>query len=415
MARQAKKKDPPVLFAYPNRVAISAAVALAIVGGWFAFALAVSGVTRFKNPQTALSLAPSDSIALAAKADLLLMADPAKTPRAVEILAKKALTKQAINAKALRILGYVADAHGDRAKGLNFINKSVQLSRRDSYAQLWLIEHYAQANDTSATLRHYDVALKTKPDISAILYPRLSNAIGDIEIRAALLPYLRANRPWMSRFISHVIASEAEPAGFISLIIEAKGLPKSNVSQLQEQTVLSKLVNQKRFAEARQVYGFVQGSKASKLINPAFDESDRDGRFGAMGWTLSDNPNAGGGFIGKKIDGPPALSVFADSATTRTVAGRLLFLSPQSYRFSARLSRLESGDGGYLQFQLRCIDGENAVSVWNLNMTAKSGRSQIIVPTGCNVQMLDIIASGGEGQTGLEAEVEHINLMADTD
>jgi hypothetical protein len=408
MARGDKRKNGPGLFARIGAVRIASALLIAIIGGWFAFTLAVAGVTRVKNPQVALSFVPTDSTALAVRADQLLLPNPIKPPRSVETLANQALIQQAANAPAARILGYLAEARGDRATALKLINLSAKLSRRDGFAQQWLIEYYAQAFDTKRALYHYDIGLTTRPGLSAILYPRLNNAIEDPEIRAALLPYLKRERPWIGGFIGHAIGSEADPAGIAALITEAGGLSDDEVSRAQELALILKLTSQKRFNEARQIFGLIPGNKKAMLTNPAFADSDRDGKFGAMGWVIADDPNAGGGFIGKKGDGAPTLSLFANSGTTRVVASRLLFLPPGNYNFLAKLSRLELGQGGYLQFQLRCLDGNVATPVWVMNVTTRSAASTVSVPANCSAESLNIVASGGQGQIGLEGVINDL-------
>jgi hypothetical protein len=81
------------------------------------------------------------------------------------------------------------------------VTAAARVSRREPRTQLWLIEHYAQQNDTARTLNHYDILLMTKPVIQRLLFPRLSNAIADAPIRAALIPYLRQDKAWMSGFL----------------------------------------------------------------------------------------------------------------------------------------------------------------------------------------------------------------------
>jgi hypothetical protein len=82
---------------------------LGIVGAWFVFALAVSGVARIKAPAAALAVMPGESVALASRADQLFFANPQNPPPEVKRLALKALESQPINPKALRLLGYIED------------------------------------------------------------------------------------------------------------------------------------------------------------------------------------------------------------------------------------------------------------------------------------------------------------------
>lgn len=395
-------------------VRILTALAIALVGGWLALALAVSGITRSKSPQVALMFMPGESNALGNRADQLFLTNPTNPPAVITQLARNALEHQAVNPKALRLLGYNAEAKGDSERALTLIKMAARLSRREPGTQLWMIEHYAQANDTENTLNHYDILLTTKPDTQALLFPRLSNAIQDAPIRAALLPYLLQDKGWTSSFLWHAINTDKDLSNVVNLIMEAKGFPKNKpgveTSREQELSLLGRLVGENRFANARRIYALVPGATLALLTNPAFSEYDRDARFGVMGWRILDDPNAGGGFIGKKREGKPALSIFASSASTQTVASRLLYLQPGSYHLAVTLAQYEPGDDGYVQFRLRCPTSEAATPLWTFGIDPKRNTGQFDVPANCPVQFLDIIASGGKGQLGLEATISSVTI-----
>lgn len=410
MAR--RTKDRPILGtlkAIGSR-RIIAVLILAIVGCWLSAILAVSGVVRNKSPQVALMMIPTESSALAAQADLLLFANAADPPRRVFDYARAALQQQSLNPRAVRLLGFMADFRGDRARALALVKMAAKLSRRDQGAQLWLIEYYAQSDDTKQTLHHYDVLLTTRPSNQPLLFPRLSDAIEDASIRAALVPYVRKNKGWTNDFVSHAISNDKDSSNVLQLIVEANGLPKSGSSQVQLSTLLERLVNQGRFDDALRLYRLVPGAQSARLVDPAFAAPDTDRRFGPMGWLIPDDPNAGGGFVGLKGEAKPTLSVFASPATTKTVASRLLYLKPGSYRFSSTVSQFERGDGGYLLFRIRCPAAAKPEPVWTLNASLKSNADRFDIPADCPAQFLEIVASGGQGQLGLEATINEVSI-----
>jgi tetratricopeptide (TPR) repeat protein len=392
-----------------RRIAI--ALIVAIVGGWAAIALTLSGLTRSKNPLVALTAVSGESNALANRADQLLLASPTNPSPAITQLARAALGHQAINAKAVRQLGYAADAKGDRKRALALVTMAERLSRREAGAQLWLIEYYAQANNTSKTLSHYDILLKTEPDTQTLLYTRLSNAIADEPNRAALLPYVRQDRPWASGFIWHAINNDKDLTNVVNLITEAKVLPKNDkTKRAQEVALIGRLVAEKRFGDAKRIYDLIPGARSTRLTNPSFDDSDRRTRFGAMGWQIPDSPDAGGGFLSEDGQNAPALSIFTNSATTQIVASRLLYLNPSSYRFLAKISQLQTGDGGYVRFQMRCPTRSDSSPVWIFDVDPKRTFARIDIPSDCPVQFLDIVGSGGKGQLGMEAVIGSITI-----
>jgi tetratricopeptide (TPR) repeat protein len=383
---------------------------LGIAGAWFAFALAISGVTRIKSPTVALTFMPGESTALASRADQMFFASPEKPPKVARELALSAVREQALNPKALRLLGYYADAQGDRAKADALVRRAARLSRREAGAQLWLIEANAREGDTAQTLVHYDIVLRTKPDTQTLLFPRLLAAIEDAEVRAALKPYIRADRGWVTGFFFYANANSKNLPAIVQLILESGGLPDKENAHNHELDLLSRLVAGRFFADARRLFLQMDSAKEMRLTSAAFDPSDRNGRFGPMGWQMIEDPDAGGGFSGAPEDKRVALAVFANSATTRPVATKLLYLPSGNYGFSATLASIDRGDGGFLRWQLRCPADENGRLLWTINSINATTRGQFAIPSNCPVQALDLIVSGGKGQTGLEATISNVSV-----
>lgn len=381
---------------------------LGIVGAWFAFALAVSGVARIKAPAAALAVMPGESVALASRADQLFFANPQNPPPEVKRIALKALEGQPINPKALRLLGYIEDAGGNSAKAEAYVRMAAKLSRREAGAQLWLIEASARKGDIQQTLVHYDIALRTKPDTQTVLFPRLVNAIEDPEIRAALKPYIRSENGWGPSFLSFAISNSKDLPVLARLILETDGLSDPDEAQVQEVALIGRLVSERYFAEARQIFLQMPGAQASRASSAAFDASDRDARFGAIGWQLTNDPDAGGGFAdnGNRV----ALSVFANSSTTRPVATKLLFLKPSNYILEIKVSNIDRGSGGFLRWELRCPDTAGGKILWSVDSATPSLKARFNIPSGCPVQYLNLIASGGNGQTGLEATIGSVAI-----
>jgi hypothetical protein len=408
------KKTNPVLAALRSIgvIRILTFSILGLVGAWYATTLALSGVARLKAPQSALMFMPGESTALAARADLLFFGNPQQPSAAVRKLALAALREQAINPRAIRLLGYYADVKGDSATAKKFIRMAQRLSRRDAATQLWLIEAFARENDTTQTLIHYDIALRTKPDTQTILFPRLLNAIEDQEIRTALKPYIRTKNGWGGNFLFYANANSKNLPALSDLVVETGGLVDKESAKNQTLGLLNRLVSEKYFSDARRLFLQMPGAKPARMTSAAFDPSDRGSRFGPMGWQLIDDPDAGGGFTGKAGDKQITLSLFANSGTTRPVATKLLYLKPGSYLFSARLANLDRGEGGFLRWQLRCPNDASGTPLWTIDSINASLRATFTVPANCPVQFLNLIASGGKGQTGLETKVASISVVA---
>ncbi|MGC1469216.1 MAG: O-antigen ligase family protein [Sphingorhabdus sp.] len=392
-----------------NKLRLLAICAGVLVIGWMTFALAVSGIARNKAPSTALKFVPFEASALASRADELFFSNPTRPPEASFRLATKALEGQAINAKALRLLGYRADLRGDQSRAAALMQMSQRLSRRDAGAQLWLIEASARSGDILKTLEHYDTALTTKPETSALLFPRLLAALEDPDVRDGLALRLRRPKDWTTNFLEFSIASASDLTPIVRLIDQIGGVPTSPAQQKQQLLLLDRLVAANRFDDARTILRTMTKTADSQNTVAGFRKSDLSGRLGVMGWQLQDDPNGGASFWeaanGKAIE----LNVFANSATTKGVAGRLLYLEPGQYVFQARTISFERGNGGFLRWQMRCPAAGGQV-VWTIDSIDTSSRATFSIPANCAVQFLDLIASGGRGQTGLEATIASVSI-----
>ena len=64
--------------------------------------------------------------------------------------------------------------------------RAERVSRRDLANELLLIEATARHDDVATTLTHFDRALLVYPDANQQLFPVLSRALSDPQIRAAL-------------------------------------------------------------------------------------------------------------------------------------------------------------------------------------------------------------------------------------
>jgi O-antigen ligase len=383
---------------------------VAIIGSWSAFALAVSGITRIKNPARALTFVSFESTALAARSDQLLFSSLQNPPKESYQMALAALRNQAVNARALRIVGFYLEAKGDSDRAARLIKYAAKLSRREPGAQIWQIERSAREGTTAETLEHFDILLRTKPDTSTLLFPRLMGAIDDAEVRAGLVPYVKLNRSWISSFLNLAILQAKNPSSLVELIVASGGLPKTSFAKSQGEQLIARLINEKQYSAAHRLYLTLPGAKASRLTNAAFDNTDLDGRFADLGWSVVNEPNAGAALDRKAGQDHPVLSLFVDSTTTRVVAKKMLYLKPASYRFHTKLAAIRQDRGSILKWRLRCPSLEGAPIVWNANFDSKTLIADLNVPSKCPVQFLELEASGGDGKAGLEATIAYVRI-----
>ncbi len=184
----------------------------------------------------------------------------------------------------------------------------------------------------------------------------------------------------------------------------------AKAAQTQSLDLLHRLAAEQNFAQARRLYSTMAGAKPDLLVTTSIGIANRDGRFGPMDWQLTNDSDAGSGFAKKAGSDAAVLSVFANAATTRTVASKLLYLEPGSYRFAATLSKLSGGDGGFLSWRLRCPADDSSTTAWTINTAGSSTQTDFTINAACSVQILDLTVSGGKGRSALEATVETVAI-----
>jgi hypothetical protein len=381
-------------------------VLVTLVGAGYAALHAVTNATRASNPEFALQLVGSDPVALALKADVLLAASPTKAnAQTINRLARQSLLKQAVNPRALRILGYHADLERRPADALAMTSLAAQLSRRDAGAQIWLIEKRAAANDVKATLVHYDIALRTSLASRELLFPILATALSDPAIQSAFVPYVKRAPEWLAPFLGKAIWGGGDPSSLANVIIRAGGLPQAQNYRELEYQLLGRLIGKARFVDARRYFLTLPGANGRAAETAGFDASTINPQFAPIAWELSSDAKVAVGFLeGNR------LHVAANSGTRLVVARKLLFLKPGRRILSSAVEWIAFPSDGEATWRLMCEDAGKLRLIWSAPLRGLSSAAPIDIPGNCTVQFLDLAVAGGSAQTGVEFILDRISL-----
>lgn len=399
--RSAAAKNKGLPLPSPRSVAL-------ILGGLilagFAALLALSGVTRQGAPDIALRFIPFDGFASAAKADAVLRQSKQPQPVRIAALARDSLVSQPLNARALRLLAVAEGLRGQEARVDKLIDLSQSHSRRDLYTQLLLVERAIRLGDAKTVLKHYDIALRTHSSVPELLYPRLALAMNIPELRREMRTYIGLERPWVSEFVEYSVNHSAGLPFLADMIIESRGLRGTARDKSLQRQLVDGLVRGGQYEKARQLYLQLPDRKGSRLVDATFRSADLKQSDGQMGWFLLDDAEVGGQFLENPAR-KPTLTVFANAGVTRAAAQKLLFLTPGTYRASAPVAmRVRSANGG-LRWQMRCVTPGAEKPFWLQRGGMRSIDETITVPSSCRVQLLELIASGGDNPEGMEANV----------
>lgn len=415
-----KHKGPPrfaVLRAKPPLYWIKFVAWFSFVGyiAWLSFIHALANIVWQQNPDMALRFVPDHPLALSRKADeLFAQSQSPATLARVEAMAKQSLRGGALNPVAIRLLGYVADARGNRDKARELMLLSQKVSRRDFGTQLWLIEDAVARDDKKQALYHYDIALRTTPSSFPILMPTLVGALNDPEVRSGLAPYVKAAPNWLPAFLGEAINTAENPANVAAVLIQAGQLPDRDEYRSLQNALLSQLAAKFQFPAFRQYYLGLKGSNAATLQSAGLNMLSINLPHSVAGWQLVDHPAIGGTFSSADNAGRSTLLAFAGSGERGELMRKYLFLKPGNYQFSALYDAAEAAPDSEIRWEMQCLSAAANVSKWIAAAPVRQGRSSASQPfslgTECPYQLLTLQLAGGSSQTGMEFTLRAVDI-----
>lgn len=153
-----------------------------------------------------------------------------------------ALAAEPLNARALTLLGLLADRAGNDEAAGDLMASAARHSLHESAALNWLLRRAYKRNDAKSLVAHADVLLRSRPELSKFVVAKLvevlENKTGDGDLAkgvgAGLRKLLATDPPWRKRFfylLPETITDGKTPLDLL-LSVKADGLPPE-VDELQ--------------------------------------------------------------------------------------------------------------------------------------------------------------------------------------
>lgn len=383
-----------------------------IVAGWLAYVSvsnALAEALADHSPAKAHAIAPGNArIAARLSEQLSGPNSPAADRQDAIALARSALLGDPTAQEAVATLGIQASVLGNVDDARRLFEYSERLSRRDLRTELWSIEDAVGRGDIAGALHHYDVALRTKPKASAVLYPVLIRALEDPPIRTALVDMLAARPLWGDNFITFAAGSSVDPNAVVAFLrqLRAKGVAvPMNVNGM----AVDQLIVSGQFHEAWEYYaGLHPGASKNESRDAKFAGGNGSGSL--FDWRTF-NDSAKTTWIGQTGDGGSF-----DFSVLPETAGPLLqqleLLSPGRYVLDGQSTGLSQAAGSGPYWVLRCRRGSEVGRVEVPNSEQADGRFSgvLVVPEGCPVQILALIARPSSDVAGVEGQIVQAQL-----
>lgn len=381
-------------------LAVRAMFALAAVGCAVpAYRYAEVATLRANAPLDASRIAPHDAKALANALGSRFDSNSEFKPSARDLAdIRAALVGQPLEPKLLGILGLAYEVSGDPKRAAETMRVAYRASRRDVVSQLYLIESASASGDVQATLRHYNVALLTHPELNAALLPILSSAIAYPEIRTALRPYLQAGAEWVLAFLT--VAAEKGSVTDLQALLSP--LPTALLSE-EYAPILAHILHRiavecDRKDALRFASGAIPGFSATVLTNLSADPATLDKRLGLFAWTFP--PNDG---IRAEVSNHGSLQISADPLARGALATRdLLLEAGAKYQL---LQQVEYGSGSAridARWSADCVTPSGIMRFWEQRLPPSGAvityHSELVVPQDCKLVRMTFFVEGPDGQ-----------------
>ncbi len=269
--------------------------------------------------------------------------------------ARLTLVGRPLNSQVYAGLGLAASNDANRHEKADLLMALAdRIGRREPISQLWLIEKSAAAGDVPGTLRHYNRILSTKPELNATLFPVLAAAIDFPEVRQAIVPYLRDQRPWVRDFVTFAasnskVDSIAELLGSSMSSIRGEGYVGAKSEVIYRLTEAGRADEALEFA--RKAYPDLDLAGFSSLsISPA----TIDKRLGRFAWQLFENEN-----VQSTLGNDGFVEVTMQPATQADVLTRYILLTTSQQQPIKLLIDSKGGkENVVLDLSLSCVDKE---------------------------------------------------------
>ena len=199
----------------PRKLVIAAGALVAMV--WLAWEI-IAGTAAYNSPdpQNALAWNPSETKAL----DDLAYREVTKSDGNLDTartLAQRALLSSPIDARALIVLGLIAEKEGDQGRADRLMRLAGTRTWRDMVNQACLLKRDIQVGEFENSLSHIDAILRINPDFLDQMTPLISAFTVDQRSFEALEHFLGEGPPWRAAFLDRLSRQAADPERLVQL------------------------------------------------------------------------------------------------------------------------------------------------------------------------------------------------------
>lgn len=272
------------------------------------------------------------------------------------VLAARALGEQPFEGKAMRILGAVAQARGDRTRALALMRMAVATTPRESAAQFWLAINALADKDIEAALSRLDRLLRFEPVVQDQVFPILALIAGSPEGAGPISRILAGGAPWRGEFLGRLIR-DAESSADLSRLFKAIREAGGQISPGELDQFASRLFTRREWPRLRRLAAQLEVGEPILLHDGSFDGNSS---LSWLGWRVTKVPGVDIQLSAVREGNAALRLVFLDRRVPFRNVSQSLLLKTGSYRLSGRARSVDLRTALGLVWVLSCAEN-NAV------------------------------------------------------
>jgi hypothetical protein len=257
-------------------------------------------------------------------------------------------------------------------------------------------------------LNHYDIALRTSPDSGDLLFPVLTAASTNAEVRAPLVRLLASAPPWAAPFVSYVADHGSDPLA-VAQLLRAATLAGFAVPASARAATVTALA---RAGYVEQTWNFYAAGRHGLDRQRARDPSFTGDTIAPtpLDWITVESPGISASMQRSNRGGVFEVSVPA--SVGGAVLRQLQLLPPGRYRLTGHGTGISQPEGERPYWSITCHDGREFGRVEMPDLARTNGMfgGLIVIPPGCGIQTLQLIVRPVSAASGLAAQLDRVQL-----
>ncbi len=339
---------------------------------------------------------PRHPEALRRGAESLLDRDPARA----ETMLQEALRANPTEGHTLMDLARLWRHHGRRERAMRLAGRIGQAQARlhERAAGYWL-----ERGDLGQAMKHWDLALRIRPENAGRLFPVLLRLAQDPAGEAALRASARESPAWWPPFLVYT-ANNAAQLDTLRILFALRHTSSTPLSIAERNACVDRLQRERQWSEAYVMWLNTLAPHELRVAGHLYDGGFELSAFArGFDWQLHPRPDVivttGRTYA---IGGRKALHlVFRDRPLPGPIIEQALALTPGGYRLGGRVrpDRLQAGNG--LRWVLSCAAGEHFTLLAATERFLGSDEWRdfnvdfTVPPVGCAGQRLYLQVAGG--------------------